>query len=646
MSDTIVHLGGSSHRVERDFRDDSLTEQFNVREYIELRRLLPTADADAAPQSELLEVVKPGMFVYGMIDALLGTPYAQCREQLERLPVFYVLEFIETVAIRRALENMPRAASMSENAEALVLRCKPLSELRGGTLRLKTREHAHWTDLVIGDQPFYLPIDSIVTKMPAIIGIGAVTPDFDEPRRVALYATLVDEELEFERGGEILRLYHSNGILRPPFDDAALDVFPGIDAVNSPSPDDPVDDDDKDKDDDDDDDDDDNDASEKQPAEKSSAVSVKVEAAAGDGAMAVDADGAPTKRKRRRRNSTLYFTVKKRHNVRGKPVAPVSDDEEAPSGTPPPRRRGRRRLAATRGRGYVPTSNRRGRSWGRVRGRGGSRRGRGRGTAERVVAVSGLAQLDDAAASTDFKRNIAHASSSSSSSSSAVAAHTASTSAASTTTTTFVSNGATSSALISAPVAYPSAPTYVRPSAIKQHSTPSPSPPPSPTFNAVYGSQRRHQQSTAAPPAQPSNEEVDTLLYMDRVDLSANTWQRFKPQLAKHIVESLKVCTHAEWLYNSSPRVRSFFAQLTRTSLGGEFGAFVDDTLRANPQLAARFLSRFSEPYIRVAHSLVMRPITYRELCTVHMADGVEPISNDILSLALSMQATTSNHLN
>jgi hypothetical protein len=593
---------------------------------------------DAA--GDLLEVIKPGMFVYGLIEELQGVPYTGCRLQLDRLPVFYVLEFVEKASVRRKIDADPRAASVSENAEALVLRCKPLSELRGGTLKLKTREQAYWTDLVIGDQPFYLPIDSIVTKMPAVIGLGPATPRFDTPRRVALHATLVDEELQFETGGEIRRLTLTHSVLRPPFDDAALEFFPGVDAVAEEL------------------------STEADPT-KNAGITVKVERkddldgdddddADDAAAAAAAASGEPLAvRRRRRRNASLLFTHRKRRtssslSPNGAAATGTGDADDAAAKRP------RRRLSASatgvpsyKTSGYVPTGNPRGRPWWKERGEKpppawrGSRRELGMADDDDAAVARGLALLGDAVLST---------ATSSAASVSAAAAATAALappprSAPSPpppprATPQPVATASAPRPLLSAPPPPPLVP----------HAAPS-SPPPSPTFAALYAQQRaatttqtqRPPMPLAAPPTrqpEPSNADVDEAcaLPVDQVDLSLNPWQKFKPQLVRYIVGVLETPGRDEALYRASARVRQVFSDLTRTRLGGEFGAFVDATLHAHPELTARFLSRFSEPYIRVAHSFVVRPIVYRELCFIAMADGVEPIGNDILSLALSMR--------
>jgi hypothetical protein len=210
MSDIVVKLCGDSHSVMRDFREDGEPDDFAVREFVELRRV-----DEAGQPSELVEIIHPGMFVYGLIDKLEESTYEQCRLRRDCMPVFYVLEFLENVTSQRAARSS--AGIGSDSGEAFVLKCEVLQNIKDRTLNSRT---ANLTDLVISEEPFYIPIDSIVTRMDAIIGTGDATPEFDGPRRVSLLAE-ADEDFDFATAGRIVELHHSNSILRSPFDDAA-----------------------------------------------------------------------------------------------------------------------------------------------------------------------------------------------------------------------------------------------------------------------------------------------------------------------------------------------------------------------------------------------------------------------------------------
>jgi hypothetical protein len=573
MSDVVARLGGESHRVERAFREDSGTEEFNVREFAELRRATGHDSSGAATGEEVLESIRPGMFVYGLIEELQGVPYAGCRLRLESLPVFYVLEFVERVSQRRLRDAADAAArSLSENAEVLVLRCKRMEELTGG--RLATKEQLNSSDLVLSDQPFYMPIDSIVGQMHAILGPGAPTLAYDAPRRVSHYASLVTEEFKFERGGCIRPLLHSSDVLRSPFDDVAQRFFVGLrDDDDGPTAD--------------DDDDDDDDAEFKMP------------------------------RGQRPRAASMHPFTRRKRSTTG------SDNDEDKSVL--------KRAAKGRYPGYKSSTfgstggNPRGRPWWKDRGQEPPPSAR---TMRRELGVNGaddplrnLAQVGDAVR-TALKSAPADSPKPTPAASAAAATTAVKVSA---TPTVKVAPTTPSAAAAAAPP--PPAQTQPRPPAT--HAQQQVEPP---------------RASSVAPPvaivAEPSSAVVNETCTFpaDQVDLSDASWKRFKPQLVKHIVAALEAPGRDESMFRASARVRTVFCDLTRTRLGGEFGAFIDATLHANPQLTARFLARFTEPYIRVAHHFVVRPIAYRELCHLSIIDGVEPIGNDILALALSMR--------
>jgi hypothetical protein len=210
MSDIVAKLRGASLSVKRPFRPDGEFSEFVVREAIELRRLDATGRT-----STVVETIRPGMFVYGMIDELNTFTYQDCLYRRDCMPVFYVLEFLEDVTSQRAASSS--AGIVSDNAEALVFACEIFRNIKKGGLKLRA---INTSDLVMSHDPYYMPIDSIVTRMDAVVGVGEATPDFRGPRRVSMMAE-ANENFVFEKKGRIHLLDASDAILRSPFNDAA-----------------------------------------------------------------------------------------------------------------------------------------------------------------------------------------------------------------------------------------------------------------------------------------------------------------------------------------------------------------------------------------------------------------------------------------
>jgi hypothetical protein len=109
------------------------------------------------------------------------------------------------------------------------------------------------------------------------------------------------------------------------------------------------------------------------------------------------------------------------------------------------------------------------------------------------------------------------------------------------------------------------------------------------------------------------------------VDLAHNTWQQYKPEMA-------------EVAFARSARLRADLAAMCKMRLGGEFGAFVDETVRANRELTVEFLSRLSQWQMLVAHITFLRPMVYGQLCHVVLTCGFKPIDNDIVIEALKLK--------
>jgi hypothetical protein len=226
MSDMIIKLSGDSHRVERPY--DGKIVNFIAREMAFVERV-----DEAAQTTKLIEVIRPGMFVYCLSDALRDATYDQCRQRLELLPVFYVLELLEKVAVADANADAGGVGDdvgvgnlRSDDAEALVLECKLFRDISG--VVLKSRTMVNPTDLIMSSQPCRVPIDSIVTRMRAEIGPGSrlivIAPTL--PRRVSHFAD-VDDQFRFNDGGQIRPLTSDHNILLSPNSDNARFLIVG-----------------------------------------------------------------------------------------------------------------------------------------------------------------------------------------------------------------------------------------------------------------------------------------------------------------------------------------------------------------------------------------------------------------------------------
>jgi hypothetical protein len=208
MSDVVVRVGGRQTKVNRAFRTDNESE-FYLREHVDVQRVDKHGSVVAT-----LERVKPGAWVYGMIELLHDHTHSMCKQRLDCLPVFYVLEILQKRATPQRLDNG------SDDVDVLVLPCKLASEVTSG--RLRSRERLNTTDLLLGDRPLYMPADAIVTTMRAVVGPGEATPGFDGPRRVSHYVTNVDEDFQPEGDRcDIKPLYTHAALLQAPYEHAA-----------------------------------------------------------------------------------------------------------------------------------------------------------------------------------------------------------------------------------------------------------------------------------------------------------------------------------------------------------------------------------------------------------------------------------------
>jgi hypothetical protein len=126
-----------------------------------------------------------------------------------------------------------------------------------------------------------------------------------------------------------------------------------------------------------------------------------------------------------------------------------------------------------------------------------------------------------------------------------------------------------------------------------------------------------------------------------QVDLTNNLWKLYKPQLTACIIYHMRNCTWAEGVFMQSERSRSAFVSLCKKHLGGEFGAFVDETVRANRELTIQFLARMPISLMTTAHIVLLRPIAYLELCMRVRTWGFKEMDSDIVMEALKLKEKT-----
>jgi hypothetical protein len=131
-----------------------------------------------------------------------------------------------------------------------------------------------------------------------------------------------------------------------------------------------------------------------------------------------------------------------------------------------------------------------------------------------------------------------------------------------------------------------------------------------------------------------------SFLLDDQVDLTTYNWQQFKPQLAAFLNNLIvSPAGRDEEAFKASPRYRVLMTRFAKAYLCGEFGSFVDDTLRASPEATARFLARFRDPFIDVIHCVLVRPLVYQELCRIVATHDVVPLDGNILAMARRLRA-------
>jgi hypothetical protein len=169
LLDVLIRAGGQSVPVVRDFSTKGTN--LYAREHIEL-----VSEENGAT----LALVRPGSFVYVLNDSTEDLDRASALKRLDCLDVVYVHEFVQPLAERSALENG------SDDVDALVCVCRRYFDIKAHVSAF--RASINDSDLVLSDQPYYVSTDSFLAVMPAVIGAGPATPDFDVARRVAAHS--------------------------------------------------------------------------------------------------------------------------------------------------------------------------------------------------------------------------------------------------------------------------------------------------------------------------------------------------------------------------------------------------------------------------------------------------------------------------
>lgn len=155
MSDVKVNVKGGRVPVTRKFRADSKLSQFEAREFVEVTR---TTDGQRMCE------IRPGMLAYA-IRGGEDQPIATLLADPGKLSIVYISEFITPLRNGHAGKPFP---SGSDRADALVLRVREAQFLltpKG----LKTTA-LRPDDLIVGDLPYYMSIDSLLAPVPAVVG--------------------------------------------------------------------------------------------------------------------------------------------------------------------------------------------------------------------------------------------------------------------------------------------------------------------------------------------------------------------------------------------------------------------------------------------------------------------------------------------
>lgn len=522
MSDLVVRVGGREAKVKRAFRSDASCD-FHLREYVDVMRI----DANGHV-IETLERVKPGMWVYGMIELLSDQTYSTCKQRLDCLPVFYVLEILQKGAAPSRLANG------SDDVDVLVLPCKIARELPTG--RFRSRSRFNEPDLFVGDRPLYMPADSIIATMQAVIGPGEATPGFKEPRRVSHYATNVDEDFKPEAATcEIKPLRVDSDLLTAPYEHAAQ--FLELQHVAPPAR-----------------------KRSYTPTGRPRGRPRKHDDADADADEAVDAlnelaSASPT--------SVPSASLSLPSEIRF--IGFDDDEDEDKDGA---QKAPQTAVPLARKRSYTPTP---------------------------VPASAPPATRQAEAKKSRTIREV------------------------------FVERALAERAREAANAA----PAPISP--------PLSSVPVSPQsdFEIWLAGNVSPEQRADMVFAEKSMREISRKA---TVDLSQNTWQKYKARLATGILDLTERMTLYEAAFVASEAAQQALADFCTTHLGGEFGAFVDETLNANRDATVRFLARIPEPLMFVAHIMFMRPMAYLHLRKLVRTWGLQPIDEEFIRAARELK--------
>ena len=151
-------LSPAKMEVDRPYRKDARNNTFfaHAEVYVINRK-----------NGALVGVIKPGMCAHALHSSFEGQTVPSLRQCMadadKKTSVFYVLEIVS--ASKTATQ---KTDSGSDNAEALVLRLKKARSLFSADKLQEMDLRAD--DWVIGNQPLYIPIDSLLTSAPIACG--------------------------------------------------------------------------------------------------------------------------------------------------------------------------------------------------------------------------------------------------------------------------------------------------------------------------------------------------------------------------------------------------------------------------------------------------------------------------------------------
>ncbi len=155
MSDVKVNVMGERAMVSRAWRKDA-PEMLEASEYVTVTR---TTDG------QVLSVIRPEMLAFAIPHNAEDQPIATFLADPASLTLVYVLEFVTPLHNGQAGEPWP---SGSDRAEALVLRVRDAHKLL--TPEWQEQLSLQPDDLIVGDNPHYISIDSLLAPVPAVVG--------------------------------------------------------------------------------------------------------------------------------------------------------------------------------------------------------------------------------------------------------------------------------------------------------------------------------------------------------------------------------------------------------------------------------------------------------------------------------------------